>query len=68
LTTDAALKRETLVRHAKAKGAGDLMVPAEVLLVDSLPLLGTGKPDYVAATALAKTRTGAKEAAGTVAA
>ena len=68
LTTDAALKRDVLVRHARAKGAADLMVPAEVLLVDSLPLLGTGKPDYAAATALAKARTGAKDAAGTVAA
>ena len=32
------------------------MVPADILLVDSLPLLGTGKPDYVAAAALAKER------------
>ncbi len=51
-----ALKRDQLVRHAKAKGASDLMVPSEILLVDSLPLLGSGKPDYVAAAALAKAR------------
>jgi acyl-[acyl-carrier-protein]-phospholipid O-acyltransferase/long-chain-fatty-acid--[acyl-carrier-protein] ligase len=46
------------------------MVPAEILLVSSLPLLGTGKPDYVAATALAKERAAAqpKDAASGVAA
>jgi acyl-[acyl-carrier-protein]-phospholipid O-acyltransferase/long-chain-fatty-acid--[acyl-carrier-protein] ligase len=54
ITTDAALAREALVRHARARGAAELMVPAEVLSVASLPLLGSGKPDYVAATALAK--------------
>ena len=56
ITTDATLKRDQLVRHAKTKGAADLMVPAEILVVGSLPLLGSGKPDYVAATALAKER------------
>jgi acyl-[acyl-carrier-protein]-phospholipid O-acyltransferase/long-chain-fatty-acid--[acyl-carrier-protein] ligase len=54
ITTDTALKREALVRHARARGAAELMVPAEVLTVGSLPLLGSGKPDYVAATALAR--------------
>jgi acyl-[acyl-carrier-protein]-phospholipid O-acyltransferase / long-chain-fatty-acid--[acyl-carrier-protein] ligase len=65
ITTDAAVKRDQLGRHAKAKGAADLMVPSEVLLVDSLPLLGSGKPDYVAAMALAKARAGANGAAAT---
>ena len=58
ITTDPALKRETVLRHARARGAAELMVPADILLVDSLPLLGTGKPDYVAATALAKESAG----------
>ena len=37
------------------------MVPSDILLVASLPLLGTGKPDYVAATTLAKEKLAAGE-------
>jgi acyl-[acyl-carrier-protein]-phospholipid O-acyltransferase/long-chain-fatty-acid--[acyl-carrier-protein] ligase len=54
LTTDPAHTREAFAKHARAKGAAELSVPAEVLLVDRIPLLGSGKPDYVAALALAK--------------
>jgi len=31
---------------ARQRGASDLMVPAEVMIVDKLPLLGSGKIDY----------------------
>ena len=55
-------------RYARAKGAPELMVPSEILVVDKLPLLGSGKPDYVAAAALAKAAAGAKDAKSTVAA
>jgi acyl-[acyl-carrier-protein]-phospholipid O-acyltransferase/long-chain-fatty-acid--[acyl-carrier-protein] ligase len=63
MTADAAVKRDGLLRHAKAKGASELMVPSEVMAVGSLPLLGSGKPDYVAATALAKARAAAQATA-----
>jgi acyl-[acyl-carrier-protein]-phospholipid O-acyltransferase/long-chain-fatty-acid--[acyl-carrier-protein] ligase len=56
LTTDSALTRETFSRYARAKGAPELMVPSEILVVDKLPVLGTGKADYVAATALARAK------------
>ncbi len=59
MTTDAALKRDVLLRHARARGAAELMVPADTLVVGSLPLLGTGKPDYVAAAALAREKVAA---------
>ena len=68
LTTDASLTREMFSRYARAKGAPELMVPSEILVVDKLPVLGSGKPDYVAATALAKAAAGAKDAKSTVAA
>jgi acyl-[acyl-carrier-protein]-phospholipid O-acyltransferase/long-chain-fatty-acid--[acyl-carrier-protein] ligase len=43
-----------VLRSARAKGASDLSVPADIRVVDSIPLLGSGKTDYVAATAMAK--------------
>ncbi len=33
---------------AKAKGAAELMIPAEVMIVESVPLLGSGKLDFAA--------------------
>jgi len=56
LTTDASLKREELQRLAKAKGLSELSVPAEIMVVPAIPLLGSGKPDYVAANALVRQR------------
>jgi acyl-[acyl-carrier-protein]-phospholipid O-acyltransferase/long-chain-fatty-acid--[acyl-carrier-protein] ligase len=66
LTTQSGAMREPLMRHAKAKGVSELMVPADIVVVDKVPMLGSGKPDYVAATELAKER--AADAAGRVAA
>ncbi|MGQ0672269.1 MAG: acyl-[ACP]--phospholipid O-acyltransferase [Hyphomicrobium sp.] len=62
LTTDATCTREAFAKHARAKGASELSVPAEVLVVDRMPLLGSGKPDYVEALALAKARLAARPA------
>ena len=59
LTTDSKARREDFQRTAKAKGAADLLTPAEIMVVDKLPLLGSGKPDYVAALALAKAQAAA---------
>jgi acyl-[acyl-carrier-protein]-phospholipid O-acyltransferase / long-chain-fatty-acid--[acyl-carrier-protein] ligase len=70
LTTDPSLTREIFSRYARAKGAPELMVPSEILVVDKVPVLGTGKADYVAATALAraKSQAGSAEPESTVAA
>jgi acyl-[acyl-carrier-protein]-phospholipid O-acyltransferase/long-chain-fatty-acid--[acyl-carrier-protein] ligase len=67
LTTSPAVSRERLSRHARSVGAPELMVPTEVMVVPSLPLLGSGKPDYVTATQVAKERSGrsGKSAKGT---
>jgi len=40
--------------YARAHGASDLMVPSEVLAVDKVPVLGSGKLDYVEVAALVK--------------
>jgi acyl-[acyl-carrier-protein]-phospholipid O-acyltransferase/long-chain-fatty-acid--[acyl-carrier-protein] ligase len=56
LSADASLKRDDIARAARAKGVSELSVPAEIMVVPGIPLLGSGKPDYVAALKLAKER------------
>ena len=63
LTTDKDVTRQRFQQLAKAKGAADLMVPAEVMIVDSVPVLGSGKTDYVAATDLVKNKFPVKQVA-----
>ena len=46
-TTDPALDRLKLVRAAREIRAHDLAVPRRIVKVGSLPLLGSGKTDYV---------------------
>jgi acyl-[acyl-carrier-protein]-phospholipid O-acyltransferase/long-chain-fatty-acid--[acyl-carrier-protein] ligase len=46
-TTDAALGRDTLQAAARERGAPEIAVPRKIVVVDALPLLGTGKTDYV---------------------
>ncbi|NEU97856.1 acyl-[ACP]--phospholipid O-acyltransferase [Bradyrhizobium uaiense] len=54
LTTQKDADRAAMQRQAKSSGASELAVPADIRVVDKVPLLGTGKTDYVGATALAK--------------
>ena len=68
LTTDAKCTKAEFQQFAKSRHATELMIPAEVLVVDKIPLLGSGKPDFVAATKLAAERLAARGAAGTEAA
>ncbi len=46
-TTDVALTRELLAASARAMGIPEVSVPRRIEHVDALPLLGTGKTDYV---------------------
>ncbi len=61
ITTQKDATREAMLKQARAGGASELSAPADVLVVDRLPLLGTGKTDYVTAGALAKERFGKAE-------
>jgi len=47
-STDAGLTRERLQQGARAGGLPEIAVPRSLVLVDALPLLGTGKIDYAA--------------------
>ena len=48
--------RAAFQAHTKARGASDLMAPAEVMVVDKLPLLGSGKADLVGVARLVLAR------------
>ncbi len=47
VTENAAAKRQDISTYAKANGIGDLSVPRIIQTIDLIPLLGTGKTDYV---------------------
>ena len=63
LTSDTAATRQKFQSLAKSSGATELMVPAEVMHVDRVPVLGSGKPDYVSATELVREMSGKSVAA-----
>jgi acyl-[acyl-carrier-protein]-phospholipid O-acyltransferase/long-chain-fatty-acid--[acyl-carrier-protein] ligase len=52
-TTDAALNRAALQKKAQESGMPELAVPRRVERIEALPLLGTGKTDYVSLKRLA---------------
>jgi len=47
-------KRSNFQAFAKSKGASDLMIPSDILVLEKIPVLGTGKVDCVAVTELAQ--------------
>ncbi|MGE0007271.1 MAG: acyl-[ACP]--phospholipid O-acyltransferase [Parvibaculaceae bacterium] len=53
-TTDPGLDRGRLSEGLRAQGAMELMVPRLIVPLDALPLLGSGKTDYVALNKLAR--------------
>jgi acyl-[acyl-carrier-protein]-phospholipid O-acyltransferase/long-chain-fatty-acid--[acyl-carrier-protein] ligase len=56
-TTDPNLSRESLSATARSLGAPDLAVPRVLQVVAEIPVLGTGKTDYVRLKALAESPT-----------
>jgi acyl-[acyl-carrier-protein]-phospholipid O-acyltransferase/long-chain-fatty-acid--[acyl-carrier-protein] ligase len=53
-TQHPAAKRSDFQAFAKSKGASDLMIPSDILVIEKVPVLGTGKVDNVAVTKLAQ--------------
>jgi acyl-[acyl-carrier-protein]-phospholipid O-acyltransferase/long-chain-fatty-acid--[acyl-carrier-protein] ligase len=56
VTQKKGATRSEFQAYAKQKGASDLMIPAEVVVLDKLPVLGTGKIDMVGVAKLVKER------------
>jgi acyl-[acyl-carrier-protein]-phospholipid O-acyltransferase/long-chain-fatty-acid--[acyl-carrier-protein] ligase len=55
LVTDVAgARRLDLVAWAQNHGVSELAVPRRIIVVDALPVLGTGKTDYVTVQKLAE--------------
>jgi acyl-[acyl-carrier-protein]-phospholipid O-acyltransferase/long-chain-fatty-acid--[acyl-carrier-protein] ligase len=61
LTTEKNAERSAMQGQAKAIGASELTVPAAIMVVDKVPLLGSGKTDYVTATTMAREQASAPE-------
>jgi acyl-[acyl-carrier-protein]-phospholipid O-acyltransferase/long-chain-fatty-acid--[acyl-carrier-protein] ligase len=47
ITTSPDLDRRKVAEGLKQHGASDMMIPRKILHVDKLPVLGSGKTDYV---------------------
>lgn len=45
--------REHIVKHVKQNGYAEISIPKQIKIVDKVPLLGTGKTDYVSIQKLA---------------
>ena len=61
LTTEKNAERSAMQGQAKTIGASELTVPATIMVVDKVPLLGTGKTDYVTATTMAREQVSSPE-------
>ena len=62
LTQQKGGTRSELQAFARSKGASELMTPSEVVYMEKLPMLGTGKIDNMAVTKLIKEMAAAKPA------
>lgn len=57
VTTEKAAKVPEILAFAREKGIAELMIPRAILVVDSIPLLGTGKVNYPAVQAMVEQQT-----------
>jgi len=58
VTDNGQATRPAFAAHARSRGASELMVPAEIAVIDKLPVLGSGKLDLVGVARLIRQRPG----------
>src|SRR5205085_2721160 len=46
ITTYTEATRDIIIQHAKANQMADIAIPKKIIIMKSIPLLGTGKVDY----------------------
>jgi len=63
ITDKHGATRAEFQAFARSKHASELMSPAEIIVLDKLPLLGSGKPDLVALQKFVREQAAAKAAA-----
>jgi acyl-[acyl-carrier-protein]-phospholipid O-acyltransferase / long-chain-fatty-acid--[acyl-carrier-protein] ligase len=56
LTEKTGASRSDFLAFARTRGASEMMVPAEIAVVDKVPLLGSGKIDFAAVSRLVRER------------
>ena len=56
VTTKKEASRSEFIAFVRAKGASEMMIPGEIVVLDKLPLLGSGKVDHIALTKLVRER------------
>jgi acyl-[acyl-carrier-protein]-phospholipid O-acyltransferase/long-chain-fatty-acid--[acyl-carrier-protein] ligase len=61
LTDHAKADRKAYIAAARAQGLGEILFPKTILVVDAIPLLPTGKIDYLSVDAYVRGHTNAHE-------
>jgi len=52
VTTQSPARKDELIAYSKRYGAAEIMIPDDIINVDAIPVLGSGKVDYAATTRL----------------
>jgi acyl-[acyl-carrier-protein]-phospholipid O-acyltransferase/long-chain-fatty-acid--[acyl-carrier-protein] ligase len=58
VTTDSEMDRKRLAEGMKMQGATELLVPRNIIVLNELPVLGSGKADYVRLNQIAREKIG----------
>jgi acyl-[acyl-carrier-protein]-phospholipid O-acyltransferase/long-chain-fatty-acid--[acyl-carrier-protein] ligase len=52
ITTQSPARKDELIAYSKRYGATEMMIPDDIVNVDAIPVLGSGKVDYAATSRL----------------